>query len=300
MELEWSGRKKELFKQGADRKPRSRKRPPKKEQRTVKIDKELPVGADLYSSVRIKTGTTEMKLPHLRFEDDGMDTVRVTRVVRLADINEDSLRYAITKLVAGLFHKPAPRREQTKQRIHLVRDLMTRPNKMIISNFLSHKFVTSKAERESWESTEYVRRKNLSAYEMMLAYAFKQVGSAAYTCIAEAIARIVEEAEDTPKFNKKTGRPRKKFVPKSLVQYRTWCVGIVKNVISEWRRTSHGDIEPETQIRDATDKDGKKGTRVKVSVEAVDSLDKELNFDNQRKGGKPRVKAFDREGRFTT
>jgi hypothetical protein len=286
MELEWSDEQTRLFKQAAERKPRSKKRPPKKERRTIKLEKKQPEGTDLYAHLRIKTGTTEMELPHLHFEDDGTGNVRVTRVIRFADINADSLRYAISKLVAGLFHKPAPKREQTKQRIHLVRDLMTRPNKMIISNFLSHKFATNKRERDSWEWTESVRRKNLSAYEMMLAYAFKHIGASGYTCVAEAIARIVEEAEDAPKFNKKTGKPRKKFVPKSLSQYRTWCVGVVKNVIAEWKRTSRGDIEPEHQ----TDAQGRKH---KVPIVAVDSLDQVEDFLIKRNSGKPHISTLD-------
>lgn len=280
MELDWSNEQKNLLKQAADRKPRSKKRPSKREQRTVKTEKELSDGADLYADLRIKIGTTEIELPRLRFEDDGKGNVRVTRVTRFADINADSFRHTISKLVAGLFHKPTPKREQTKQRIHLVRDLMARPNKMIISNFLSPKFVTNKAERESSEWTELVRRKNLSAYEMMLAFAFKHAGNAAYTCVAEAIARIVDESEDTPKSNKKTGKPRKKFVPKSLAQYRTWCVGVVKNVIAEWKRTSQGDIEPEHQ----TDVQGRKH---KVPIVAVARLDQVEDFLVKRDSGKP-------------
>jgi hypothetical protein len=74
----------------------------------------------------------------------------------------------------------------------------------------------------------------------------------------------------------------------------TWCVGTVKNVISEWKRTSRGDIEPEMQIRDTADKDGKKGTRVKVSVVAVDRLDQVEDFHIRRHSGKPRIPTLQR------
>ena len=225
---------------------RYKRKPNKRAIRKVTIETELPEGSDPFAHARIKTGTVELPLSHLKIEDVDGNTVRVTRVVHTRDVPLFTVNL-VKKLSAALTHSPKPKYDQVKHRIHLVRDLHTRPKGMIVSNFLNPQFAKCKAERESWEWGETVRRDNLSADEMMVAYARKHAGASADTCVSEAIERIAAEADSTPKKNLKTGKLRRKQSFNSLTAYRTWCVGVLDNVIKEWGRTSRGDIEPEAQ-----------------------------------------------------
>lgn len=141
-----------------------------------------------------------------------------------------------------------------KKRIHLLQDLNTREYGMLILNFTDKKFAKTQAQRELWEELALLTKKYSTPYELMTRFAASVCKKRGLrredvdTVLGMAVERIADEAADTPKFNKKTGKRRRKFTPKNFRHYRTWCCGIVDNVIHEWGRTSRGDVEPERQM----------------------------------------------------
>jgi len=141
-----------------------------------------------------------------------------------------------------------------KRRIHLLQDLDTRPFGMLILNFTDKKFAKTQAQLELWEELALLTKRYSTPHELMTRYAAsvcKKRGLGREdvdTVLGRAVEVIANEADDTPKFDKVTGKRRRKFTPKNFKHYRSWCCGIVKNVIHEWGRTSRGDVEPEQQF----------------------------------------------------
>lgn len=139
-----------------------------------------------------------------------------------------------------------------KKRIHLLHDLGTREYGMLILNFTDKKFAKTQAQRELWEELALLTEKYSTPYELMTRFAasgkFGLSREDVNTVLGRAVERIADEADDTPKYDKRTRKRRRKFTPKNFRHYRSWCCGIVNNVIREWKRESRGHVEPEEQF----------------------------------------------------
>jgi hypothetical protein len=163
-------------------------------------------------------------------------------------LNDKKHRYVQTNTYdLGVYIPPVGK----KKRIHLLQDLNTRPFGMLILNFTDQKFAKTQPQRELWEELSLLTKEYPTPYELMTRFAasskFRLSREDVDTVLGRAVERIAEEAADTPKYDKRRRKRRRKFIPKTFLHYRTWCCGILENVIHEWRRESRGNVEPEEQ-----------------------------------------------------